>query len=188
MLIRGVVVLVILWAAIFGMVKLAGSMKPTANKVNRYLNDFSLAEVTDPAERLEKIGEIAQLLNELEAAELNKLRGEMEVDPRREFFEQLYFFERRAGRAFEQVMQSFNTMERDERRRIVEGALSQMQSDDNRRLRSERFEEEDQELANKIAEAGFKAYYSEASAETKIDLAPLIEEMQRTMSRMRGRR
>ena len=85
-------------------------------------------------------------------------------------------------------MQSFNTMERDERRRIVEGALSQMQSDDNRRLRSERFEEEDQELANKIAEAGFKAYYSEASAETKIDLAPLIEEMQRTMSRMRGRR
>ena len=40
----------------------------------------------------------------------------------------------------------------------------------------------------KMAEAGFKAYYSEASAETKIDLAPLMEEMQRTMGRMGGRR
>ena len=194
MLVRGLVVLVILWAAVFGVVKLAGSMKPTASKVNRYLNDFSLAEVTDPEERLKKIGEVAQLLNQLEASELNKLREGTEVDPRRELFEQLspeeqlYFFEKRVGRAFEQVMQSFNEMERDERKRIVERALRQMQSDDIRRPRSERLEEGDPELVDKMAEAGFKAYYSEASAETKIDLAPLMEEMQRAMSRMGGRR
>ncbi|MBP84490.1 MAG: hypothetical protein CMO61_11655 [Verrucomicrobiales bacterium] len=194
MLIRGLVVLVIIWAAVFGVVKLAGSMKPTASKVNRYLTKFSLAEVTDPEERLKKIDEVAQLLNQLEVSELNKLREEMEVDPRRELFEQLspeeqlYFFEKRAGRAFEQLMQSFNEMERDERKRIVERALSQMQNDDNRRPQRERLEEENPELVDKMAEAGFKAYYSEADAETKIDLAPLMEEMQRAMSRMGGRR
>jgi hypothetical protein len=45
---------------------------------------------------------------------------------------------------------------------------------------------EDPELAEKMADAGLKAYYSDASVETKIDLAPLLEEMQRTMGRMGG--
>jgi len=43
-------------------------------------------------------------------------------------------------------------------------------------------------MAEKMAEAGFKPYYSEASAKTKIDLALLMEEMQRTMGRMGGQR
>jgi len=49
-------------------------------------------------------------------------------------------------------------------------------------------EERDPEIVEKIAEAGFKAYYTEASAETKIDLAPLMEEMQGAMGRMGRRR
>ena len=34
--------------------------------------------------------------------------------------------------------------------------------------------------------AGLKAYYEDASVETKIDLAPLMEEMQRSMGKWRG--
>ena len=169
-------------------------MKPSAEKVDRYLDDFSLAGIANPDERLQKIGEAAELLNQLEASELTKLTEDMEQDPRRKLFEeltpeeQLYFFQKRVGRAFEQMMQSFNEMEREDRQRIVERTLSRMQSDEGRRPGGQRLEEQDPELAEKMAEAGFKAYYSEASAETKIDLAPLMEEMQRTMSRMGGRR
>jgi hypothetical protein len=50
-----------------------------------------------------------------------------------------------------------------------------------------RLEEADPAIAEKITEAGLKAYYEEANAETKLDLAPLLEEMQRSMSMMRGR-
>jgi hypothetical protein len=32
-----------------------------------------------------------------------------------------------------------------------------------------------------------KSYYEDANAETKLDLAPLLEEMQRSMSTMRGK-
>ena len=48
-----------------------------------------------------------------------------------------------------------------------------------------RLEEADPGVAEKITEAGLKAYYEDASAETKIDLAPLLEEMQRSMAGMR---
>ncbi len=194
LLLRGLVFLVALWVVVFTVIRVAGSMKPSAEKVDRYFDDFSLAGIANPDERLQKIGEAAELLNQLEASELTKLTEDMEQDPRRKLFEeltpeeQLYFFQKRVGRAFEQMMQSFNEMEREDRQRIVERTLSRMQSDEGRRPRGQRLEEQDPELAEKMAEAGFKAYYSEASAETKIDLAPLMEEMQRTMSRMGGRR
>ena len=50
-----------------------------------------------------------------------------------------------------------------------------------------RLEEADPEIADKITQAGLKAYYEDANAETKLDLAPLLEEMQRSMSMMRGK-
>ncbi len=37
------------------------------------------------------------------------------------------------------------------------------------------------------ASAGMKSYFEDASAETKMDLAPLMEELQKTMSFPRGR-
>ena len=191
MLLRGLVVLVALWAVVFTVIRVAGSMKPSAEKVNRYLDDFSLAEITDPDERLQKIGEAAELLNQLEASELNKLTADMEQDPRRELFEeltteeQLYFFQKRVGRAFEQMMQSFNEMEREDRQRIVERTLSRMQSDDGRRPGGQRLEEQDPEMAAKMAEAGFKAYYEAPVLKRRLIL-PLMEEMQRTIAAWEG--
>jgi hypothetical protein len=37
----------------------------------------------------------------------------------------------------------------------------------------------------KIIDQGFRSFYSEASAETKMDMSPLIEQMQKNMQGMR---
>ena len=119
--------------------------------------------------------------------ELEEKAGE---DPRRNFFreltpdEQFFFLERRVGRAFQQMMQSFNEMEREERKKIVERSLKRMQEE---RGGPGRLEEADPAIAEKITQAGLKSYYEDANAETKLDLAPLLEEMQRSMSTMRGK-
>ncbi|MEM1443685.1 MAG: hypothetical protein AAGF67_15170 [Verrucomicrobiota bacterium] len=189
-LIKGVASLFILWGLVFAVAKVAGSMKPTVEKLDSFTEKNPLSEITDPEERKEVIGKVVDLLNEMEPSEVAKLQQQEQKDPRRRFMEslspeeQLFFLERRVGRAFQQMMVSFNDMEREERQRIVERSLKRMKENPDRNPPGGG----DPEIAEKIADAGLKAYYSDASVETKIDLAPLLEEMQKTMGQMRGPR
>lgn len=196
-LIRGVILLVVLWALVIGGVKIATSMKPTAEKVSSFIEKRPLADIEGEAERKEYLGRVAEMMNQMEASEVNLLAEREANDPRRRLFqemtpsEQRFFLEKRIGRAFQQMMQSFNEMERSERQRIVERSLKQMRENPESRGPARGpggLEEEDPELAAKMAEAGLEAYYTDASVETKIDLAPLMEEMQRTMGQMGRRR
>ncbi len=190
-LLKGVAGILILWAVVFGVLKAVGSIKPTPEKVMKYGRDNPLAEIDDPDERREVIGNIAEMLNQLEPDELSELEGREEGDPRREFFgqmtqdEQMFFMEKRIGRAFQQIMLSFNEMDREERKKIVERSLKQMEENPNG-PRGEGLEEADPEMIEKITTAGFKSYYQDANADTKLDLAPLMEQMQKNMSRMGG--
>ena len=190
LLVKGIAALLVVWGVAYGLMRWAGAAKPTPEKVVAFVEANPLSGVTDPNERKRIIGELADLLNGLEPADMRELEERAGEDPRRDLFgemspdEQFFFLERRVGRAFQQMMQSFNEMERDERKRIVERSLKRMKEE---RGGPARLEEADPAIAEKITEAGLKAYYEEANAETKLDLAPLLEEMQRSMSMMRGR-
>lgn len=184
----GLGAILVLWAVVYGVMRWAGSARPTPEKIERFVAEHPLDEVSDPERRKEIIGELAAMLNALEPEELREFERSDREALRGEWFaklspdEQMYFLERRIGRAFQQLMESFNKMEREERRKVVERSL--------RRMREEgggpaRLEETDPEIAEKITSAGLKSYYEDASAETKIDLAPLLEEMQRSLSMMR---
>jgi hypothetical protein len=43
------------------------------------------------------------------------------------------------------------------------------------------------DLLSKASEQGMRAYFEKASADTKLDLAPLMEAMNETMQGLRGR-
>jgi hypothetical protein len=188
LLLKGIAALLLLWGIAYGVVRWAGSVRASPEKVAAFVDENPLEEVEDPGERKRIIGTLATMLNELEASEVRVLEESAESDPRRDFFtqlspdEQFYFLEKRVGRAFQQMMQSFNEMDREERKKIVERSLKRMEEE---RGGPGRLEEADPAVAEKITEAGLKAYYEDASAETKIDLAPLLEEMQRSMAGMR---
>jgi hypothetical protein len=190
LLVKGLVALLLVWGGAWGLMRWAGAARPTPEKVKAFVAENDLSTMDDPEERKRVIGELATMLNGLEPSEVRELEENSERDPRRDFFrelspeEQLFFLERRVGRAFQQMMQSFNEMEREERRKIVDRSLKRMQEE---RGGPGRLEEADPEIADKITQAGLKAYYEDANAETKLDLAPLLEEMQRSMSMMRGR-
>ena len=129
---RGIVGLALLWGLVFLVVSFARARKPTAEKVTAFQNENRLSEIDDPDDRRQIVEKMATMLNQMEASELNLLSERDDTDPRRDFFremnsdEQKLFMERRVGRAFEQIMESFNEMDRDERRRIVERSLKQM--------------------------------------------------------------
>jgi len=190
LLVKGLVALVLVWGVAWGLMRWAGAARPTPEKVKAFAAENDLSAIENPEERKRVIDELATMLNGLEPSEVRELEEGAGDDPRRDFFreltpeEQFFFLERRVGRAFQQMMQSFNEMEREERRKIVDRSLKRMQEE---RGGPGRLEEADPEIANKITQAGLKSYYEDANAETKLDLAPLLEEMQRSMSMMRGK-
>ncbi len=194
LLIKGVAGLLALWAVVFFVAKFAGSMKPTPDKIREYVESHPVSELEDQAARHEVIGKVADMLNQLEPeqfAEFSKGRNRKKQE---NFFrnlsreDQQFFMERRLGKAFNQMMKAFNQMDREKRKKLVERSLKRMLDNPGRGPAGERLENMDPEIAEKITAAGLKAYYQDASAETKLDLAPLMEEMQRGMSRFGGGR
>lgn len=187
-LLKAGVALLLLWGAVGLGLRVFRSMTPTPEKLAAYVEEHPLSGIEDPAERREVIGRVADMLNQLDPGDVRRLIEENREDPRREFFEQLtaeeqrFFMEKRVGRAFEQMMQAFNDMDREERRRVVDRTLRQMRQDGGRRDGLTRLEETDPEMAEKIVNEGLRAYYQEASSETKLDLAPVLEEMQRNLT------
>jgi hypothetical protein len=80
-------------------------------------------------------------------------------------------------------------MPEDKRRRAVEESLkrlrearSQMSADElSRNSGTNREPELSPELQAKVRTIGLKSFYSQSSAQTKAELAPLLEELQRVM-------
>lgn len=181
-LVKGLLALGLVWALAWGLMRWARAARPTPAKIIAFVEANPLSEAGDAEGRKSVIAELATLLNGLEASQVRELEERAARDPRRDFFEEMnseeqrFFMERRVGRAFQQMMESFNEMDREERRRVVERSLKQMREE---RGAPARLEEVDPDVAERITEAGLEAYYEDASAETKIDLAPLLEEMQR---------
>ncbi|MCB1076328.1 MAG: hypothetical protein KDM63_03655 [Verrucomicrobiae bacterium] len=193
LLVKAAAILAVLWAIVGIGLKVSRSMTPTPEKLAAYVEENPLGEIEDPARRREVIGTVADMLNQLDPDDVRRLIEENHEDPRRDFFqsmnedEQRFFMEKRVGKAFDQMMVAFNDMEREERKRVVERTLRQMRQDSGRRGGLERLDEADPEMAEKIVNEGLRAYYQEANAETKLDLAPVLEEMQRNLAGGRPR-
>jgi len=193
LLIKGAAGLLVLWGLVFALVKITASMQPTPEKIRDYVENHPLSQIEGKEARLRAIGKVADMLNQLEPEQFGEFTRDRNRDRQEHFFrnmspeEQLFFMERRLGKAFSQMLKSFNQMDRDKRKLLVERSLKRMRDNPGRGPAGERLREMDPEIADKITSAGLKAYYQDASAETKLDMAPLMEEMQRSMSRL-GRR
>jgi hypothetical protein len=72
------------------------------------------------------------------------------------------------------MMDAFNKMDPEKRKRMVDRALDDMK----KRAGEEPQRDADDPHIGKIVNEGLRSFYSEANAEVKMDLAPLIEQMQ----------
>ena len=79
--------------------------------------------------------------------------------------------------------------ERDGDRRLLYAATDGLREIEEGRTEEEmkRTREMSEELLRRITDEGMKSYFENASADTKIDLAPLMEAMDDVMKGMRGR-
>ena len=157
--------------------------EPSTEKLRVWLEQKSFDELS-PAEREKFLQEYAQRINRLSMDERRKAREE-EVF-RRSFEsmtepEQGAFLEATLPNGMRQMMEAFETMEPDERERWVQRALRDLD-----KVSSEELEEGLQEAhSERVVKFGLKSYYEDASAQTRLELAPLMEQLQKRLRRIR---
>ncbi len=164
-------------------------LKVSAEKVKAYAESVDLSKLSGAA-RAKALRELADMLNRLPYEERQRLRLERTAG---RWFEQMteeekgQFIEATMPTGFKQMITAFEELPEDKRKRTVDGAM--------RRLREQRERMASEggggqgtnaapispELEAKVRSIGLKSFYSESSAQTKAELAPLLEELQRAM-------
>jgi len=195
--IKAGLVLAIVWLCVWGIRTYAGSRKITAERVNREVAAANFADwsaVTTPpdaaeaARREKEIRKIAGLVNGLDFQEREKNRDNRSGE---NFFRKLapneksLFIDLTIMESMGRFMESLDAMKPEQRRKFVEQGLKEI-TEGRTEADMARAEELGSDLLDKISQEGMKAYFEKSSAETKLDLAPLMEAMNETMQGLRG--
>lgn len=188
--------LVAIWGAVAAVMNATDKHTSTPEKVLNLMAGASWlqegASDLSEAERRKQMDATIAQMNLLDFDQRRQMREDgQDVSDR--YFQSLnkeeksYFLEQTVEQHFKSVMKAFNAMSPDDRRKAVERARADMKRNQGDQRGMERMQKEDAQAFEKMVEKGMGAYYEEASAETKMDLAPLLEEMQQRLRSLPGR-
>jgi len=187
-----VVIILVAWSVAITGFTIAKNSKMTADKVRAYARSVDLSKLSAD-DRTKAIRDLAAKLNKLSPEERRKARLERSGQ---RWLEQMTeeekgtFIELTMPTGFKQMLSSFETMPEERRRRAIGDALKRLKEDQEKTRETEGPQSEtptnappvlSKELQEKITKIGLKTYYSESSAQTKAEMATLLEELQRTM-------
>ncbi len=183
-----------IWAIAMAGYTMARNARMTAEKVKAYAESVDLSELSG-AERARAIQALADRLNALSIEERRKARLERlggdwfdkMTEP-----EKAGFVEATVPTGFKQMLTAFEQLPDDKRRRTIDDAVRRLR-DGQSRLQGGSGGTNgppvvSDELRARIRTIGLKTFYSQSSAQTKAEVAPLLEEMQRAMESGRGLR
>ena len=196
-ILKAALVLLVVWASVWGIRSYAETRKITAERLNREVAAARFADWSDqasPPDRAEaarrekELRNIAGLVNRLDFQEREKNRENRVGE---NFFRKLapdeksLFIELTIVESMSRFMESLDAMKPEQRKKFVEQGMKEIQSG---RTEEEmaRTDELGADLLDKISQQGMRAYFDKSSADTKLDLAPLMEAMNETMQGLRG--
>lgn len=200
----GAGILLGVWLLAWAGLAIAEHMKVTADKVLAYMDGTDFSKLTGDA-RKRAIKRLADMMNALTPEERRKARLQ-----RLKWFEEMTdaekgeFIDATMPTGFKQMISGFEQLPEDQRKRVVADSMRRMKEAreklesgeiDPSQMRGPgndpRMQELSPELQKKVITAGLSTFYSQSSAQAKAELAPLLEEIQRSMERgaaFRGQR
>ncbi|MBB5353495.1 hypothetical protein HNR46_003756 [Haloferula luteola] len=194
-ILQAVLALAVVWGGVWAVRTYAGSKRVTADRVERTIEDAQFEDWSEGVplgesdrSREQKITEVADLFNRLDFAERQRAREERVGEKMFSHLtpnEKERFVDLTLRPSMETFMEAVDAMSPAERRKVVEDGLRQI---DEGRTEEEmqRAREVSDDLLNKVTREGLRAYFEKAGADTKLDLAPLMEAMDGVMKGMSG--
>jgi hypothetical protein len=178
------------WLLALGGFWWARSARMTLDKVTAYLHQVDLSRLSG-AERSKALRELARRLNQLSLEERRKARLAEEWDrwfAQMTDAEKVEFLQSTLPVGVQQMISAFEQQPEEQRRKMVDDALQRLQEARTEMLRQSGGQGADlpaallnEEQRKQIASAGLRMYYSQSSARTKAELAPVLEELQNAM-------
>jgi len=189
-----VIAVVAVWLVALGGFALARHSKMTAEKVRAYLQATDLSKLSGDA-RAKALRELAEKLNSLSPEERQHARAE-QLWAR--WFEQMSeqeksdFIEATMPAGFKQMLASFEKLAPEKRKKTIDNAVKRLQEarespapltgkTNSVWARGTNGPVLSEDLQKKVAVIGLKSVYSDSSAQSKAELAPLLEEIQKNM-------
>ena len=153
--------------------------KMTADKVRAYVESVDFAKLTG-ADRAQALKNLENKLNALSYEERQRLRSEHLM---RDWLAQMtddekaQFIDATMPTGFKQMIGAFEQLPDDKRHKMIDDAMINMRKNGPAGNRPDI----SPELEAKIRTIGLNTFYSQSSAQTKAELAPLLEELQHQM-------
>lgn len=183
-----------IWLVAWGGFTMVKRSRVTAEKVAGYLHSVDLGKLSGEA-RARALRELAERMIALPIEERRRARMDAEWERwLREMSddEKGRFIEATLPSGFKQMLTSFEQLPYEKRTNAIDRALRDLRQSREDMARLEPGQapwrrgtnpppELSPELQKKVVTLGLKSLYSDSSAQTKAELAPLLEEMQRTM-------
>ena len=180
---------------VFAVRSIAASKKITAERLQNEISELAFDDWSEDSgssseaeERENEIRRIADMVNRLDFEERQKNRENQSAE---DFFRKLdareknLFVDLTIVETMGRFMEALDQMPPEQRKEFVQKGLSEIQ-EGRTEADMARAQEMDEDLLTKISEEGMRAYFNEASADTKLDLAPLMEAMNEVMQGLRG--
>lgn len=194
---RAVIILALVWACVWGIRSYAASKKITAESIDRQVaaakfqdwsNNPTVPNTAEAKRREKELREIAANVNLLDFQEREKNRDNRSGE---NFFrilspsEKSLFVDLTIVESMSRFMEALDAMKPEQRKSFVEKGLEEIQQGRTKE-EMERTEQLGADLLDRISQEGMSAYFEKSSADTKLDLAPLMEAMNETMQGLRG--
>lgn len=187
--IKALVVLAVIWAVAWAVTTAAAGRKATAERFIETYEESSLTSPSgSPSQRKEDLQRLASVVNKMDLRQREQLRATRRDG---EFFDNLNNEEKRlwidltVTKSMEKMMEALDAMPKDEREAFVKKGLAELEKGPGKED-IERLRQVDPDLLDRITEEGLSAYFQKAGADTKMDLAPLMEAMGGVLQGIRG--
>ena len=176
-----VAALVLTWGMAFAAYEFVQQSRITTEKVRAYIESVDFSRLSQ-AEREAAIQKLAAMLNALSLEERRSLRlNRMAWFNEMTEAEKAEFLDATLPTGFKQMIAAFEEMPPDKRQRVVNQAVKQLKEAGENPASGTNGMILSPELQEQVTKIGLKSFYSQSSAQTKAEMAPLLEEMQRTM-------
>jgi hypothetical protein len=180
------------WVAALAGYALSNHFKMTAEKLRAYLSGKDLSRMS-AAERAKALRDLADKINALSPEDRQQARLARLWS---KWFEEMtegekaQFLDATLPSGFKQMLASFEQQPADKRRKAIDNAIKNLQdsrdkspqsADSSNPANANQPTVLSEDLQKRVVMIGLGSVYSDSSAQTKAELAPLLEEIQRSM-------